>query len=188
MGTMYWVRVGLMGIALVGVIMSIRHLNTARNSSRQGEVKSPVAKLIVGDGETEDIVLCPTRVAWLESADGTRIAEHSMKWSRDQNGQHDELNAIDVEKWFGQNCTIRAQLSDVGQNFQPVLRIGFISGSPQTLARAPSGEFEWQGKKFISRDLEQALNALPTLPKATQAANTKEPATGPATASTPPRY
>lgn len=164
MGTMYWVRVGFMLITLAVVISTMRYMQTSKPTT------SPIAKFIMGgESDGQKLVLCPTRVTWIETTSGMRVQQDDMRWTRVIADHHDELNTIAVEKWFGRNCSLKALKTTGGEGFTPILKVGYVSGETATLERAPTGEYLWQGEKYISDGLDGALRTLAELPVGTPA-------------------
>ena len=75
-----------------------------------------------------------------------------------------ELDFIAVEKWFGRNCSVRAEITQVDgatlANFKPVIFVKFIDEKVEALGRNEGGTYIWQGKAFKSAELDQALTEL----------------------------
>lgn len=158
MGTMYWIRVGMMILTFAVVVMAMRNLQSTKPTA------SPLAKLIMGTGDSEKFVLCPTRVTALETPAGLHVRETGMKWTRSAGGPEEELDPIAVEKWFGRNCSVSGKKSESGEGFTPVLKLSLVNGETKTLARAGSGEYLWNGIRFVSTALDQALRDLSEIP------------------------
>ena len=158
---MYWVRVGMMILTFTVVVLAMRNLQQTKP-----EV-SPLAKMILGTGEGQKFILCPTRVTSLETSTGLRVQEREMKWTRATAAGEEELDPIAVEKWFGRNCSVIGKKSETRQGFETVLKLGLVNGENKVLARASSGVYLWEGLQFVSESLDQALRELPDLPTRT---------------------
>ncbi len=158
MGKMYWFRVGMMILTFVMVVIAMRSLQSTKPTA------SPLATMILGSNEEQNIVLCPTRVTSLEMASGMRVQEASMKWTRTSEGTEQELDPIAVEKWLSRNCSVVGKKADRSQGFEPILKLGLVTGESKVLARASTGEYLWDGMTFISSALDQALTELAELP------------------------
>jgi hypothetical protein len=161
MGKMYWFRVGMMILTFVMVVMTMRSLQSTKPTA------SPLATMILGSGEEQKIVLCTTRVTSLETSSGLRVHESGMKWTRTSAGTEQELDPIAVEKWLSRNCSVVGKKVEPGQNFEPILKLGLVTGESKVLARAGTGEYLWDGLTFISSTLDQALTELTELPAST---------------------
>jgi hypothetical protein len=162
---MYWFRVLFMCGTLAVVLWAMYWLNSGKRPS----LSAPGAKVVYHVGDAQNMVICPTRVTAMELADGTRIYQEQMKWLRqDRGGKPVELNAIAVEKWFGANCMVHMREGDgPATEFQPVLRLGLVSGQSEIIEQARNGDFRMKGHQFTSPQLTEALRQLPALPAAT---------------------
>ena|ERR1035437_6607977 len=151
MGTMYWLRVTIMVAILIVVIWTMRKMNTGH--------ETPVSA---------NINLCPTRIAWIETpVDGAHIEEMQSKWLRTITGKTQEIEMISAEKWFSNLCSITTKPTTGGEDFKPVLKLGYVSGPSLEVLMSRTGEFQWDGRTFQSQDLIEALRILPILPEAT---------------------
>lgn len=163
MGTKYWARVFMMCVTLAAVLWAMYFLNRSR---KQRYYVPPGAHVVYRVGDADTIVICPTRVTSLETADGQRVVEEHMKWMRESAGSRQELNAIAVEKWFGSNCSVKIRPGDSGSDFKPVLHLTLVDGQKETLEVGNNGDFRLNGREFVSPQLTEALRKLPSLPAA----------------------
>jgi len=143
--TYFWVRVGVMFASLVAVLFSIWKLNQF-------------------GPEDLTMVLCPTRVSSIATADGQGIVQEGMKWYRRKNGNLEELDPVAVEKWFAKNCRINIEPHKKAEAAGVVFVASFVNGPPETLYMAGEGLFRWKDKTFKSKHLEDAMSSMKDLP------------------------
>lgn len=153
---MYWFRVIVMIFAFVGVLTVMRQLNSAAKTGSS----APLVEIFTGRPLSENSIdLCPTRITELQMLGGPFFYQSGMKWVIRQNGQVAELDQIAMEKWFSRNCVLETTpVADV-KNAQPILKVSFVAGVPQTLMSSSEG-FIWMGRKFKSEQLQLALAEL----------------------------
>ena len=153
MGTMYWIRVAGM-IAVLGVVIwSMRQLN--RGKTVVPTLSGPMS-------------LCDTRMTWVEDlTSGVHLEEHNRHWMMTVKGSTmREIDGPEAERWFSRLCSAKLAVSKIEGDFKPVMKLGYVSGSPAEVSRAGEGEFKLSGETFRSPDLEEALRTLPNLPEA----------------------
>lgn len=165
MGTGYWARVVMMIVALIGVIMTMRSMNSGR------PMTNPFESLFGSSAPSSSITLCPTRVTGVLEASGVRIFEEKMAWFREVGGQRQKLDTVAVEKWFAHHCTVaQAQVSQpAGLNFEPAAAFTYVNGQTQILKQAEqAGQtvYQWGEQFFHSPDLNAALHSFSALPEA----------------------
>ncbi|MGE0525660.1 MAG: hypothetical protein AB7G93_11365 [Bdellovibrionales bacterium] len=163
MGIYYWIRVIIMIGVFAAVVIIMRQLDTPRSPS------PGFLSFFTGDDDSSSrYTMCPTRVSRVEVASGQVVFEEDMRWYSMKQGKEKEIVELDpvaVEKWFGLNCKVKGEpATEPGGEFQTVAQFSFVSGTPQALLRAPSGEFQWNGSTFHSSQLEEALDRLLNLP------------------------
>ena len=155
-----------MVITLAAVLWAMHYMRSSQSAAPNGFVG-------VLPHPADTFNLCPTRVVWLELADA-RIAEQAGKWLRtDRAGQVTELDPIAVEKWLSSFCSA---LTDehpgeaVTEGWQPSLRIGYVTGTPQALdgrtTKEGPTEYHLGHHHFGSHDIDEALHTIITLPPA----------------------
>ena len=111
---------------------------------------------------------CDTRVSALIRPNEFKLEQEGMKWIGDD-GEPRELNFIAVEKWFGRNCAVRAQVAESPisleekSEFIPALFVKFITGEVTSLRRSADGRYIWRDRVFRSPKLDQALGELEEL-------------------------
>jgi hypothetical protein len=159
MGFNYWLRAGMMILALIGVLLLMQQFN-----HQPGKV-SPLERVFGRDAANmteREVNLCPTRITRLELGDGTALAQEGMTWFRVVNGLKQELDQVSMEKWFGSNCVVRGRSATASADVSKAFTAHFVSGQPVDLLKSNSqaAEYEWQGQSFKSEDLERALLAL----------------------------
>lgn len=164
MGLMYWFRVVVMIFAFVGVLTVMRHLNQAATQRSS----APLVEIFTGPAQAgsngKNIDLCPTRVSEVQVLGGPMIFQKGMKWMSRTGADEAELDQIAMEKWFGKNCLLEIEPVDEVKDPQPMMKVAFISGSPQSLLASADG-FVWMGRKFKSEQLETALKELANIPR-----------------------
>ena len=151
MGKMYWFRVVFMVVILAVVLWSMRRLN-------QGGPQ--------GNDLAAEVNLCPSRIAWMESAtDGAHIEQRQNRWMRTlPNSESAELDPIAVEKWLSRFCSVAIQGITDNASLAPILTVGYVAQSPTTVLRTKSGTYQAFGKSFQSGDLDEVLHKMPELP------------------------
>jgi hypothetical protein len=160
MGVMYWVRVVIMIFAFVGVLTVMRQLNSAAKTGSS----APLVEIFTGRPQSDNAIdLCPTRITELQLLGGPFFYQSGMKWVMRQNGQVAELDQIAMEKWFSRNCVLETTPIDDVKDPQPIVKVSFVAGVPQTLMSSPDG-FIWMGRKFKSEQLQLALAELTKIP------------------------
>ena len=118
-------------------------------------------------GNTEQLTWCQTRVQSMESPSGFKIYQDKLKWlTGDSNPR--EVNFLDVEKWFGRNCSLKIKplgkaTTDIN-TFQTALIVNFIKGGSERFLNLPQEPhiYSWKGQVFRSPQLKQALDQLKT--------------------------
>ena len=156
-----WVRVGLMVFSLIAVLWVMHYMRSRQMPDGFPTLAAP----------TGTFSLCPSRVAWLE-VNGLRIEETSTKWFRHPIGSDkaEELDPIAVEKWLSAFCSaLTREISTATGDgvFVPYVQIGYVAGDPQSLLHSQQGDtYVLQGHHFVSKDLNEALKTLNTLPLA----------------------
>lgn len=141
----FWVRIGVMVLSFFAVVGLIYKLNQFSPSDLT-------------------LILCPTRVSAINTADGKGIVQDGMRWYRRNNGNLEELDPVAVEKWFGKNCKVAIEPVSKAESTGVLFVVNFISGPPETLYVAGDGLFRWQNRTFKSQQLEEAMNSLKDLP------------------------
>jgi hypothetical protein len=151
MGKMYWIRVVFMVVILAAVLWSMRRLNHGGFPDRGSETA---------------LNLCPSRIAWMESAtDGAHIEQRQNRWMRTlPNSESAELDPIAVEKWLSRFCSVAIQGITDNASLEPALTVGYVAQSPTVVLRTKSGTYQAFGKSFQSGDLDEVLHKLPELP------------------------
>lgn len=145
LSTYFWVRIGVMIVSFFAVVGLIYKLNQFSPSDLT-------------------LILCPTRVSAINTADGKGIVQEGMRWYRRNNGNLEELDPVAVEKWFGRHCKIGIEPVQKAESTGVLFVVNFISGPPETLYMAGDGLFRWQNRTFKSQQLEDALRTLQDLP------------------------
>jgi hypothetical protein len=164
MGYTYWFRTAILIFSFVLVcltIYSINHKGLSPNVAGifTGEVQR-TAKLL-----PKRVDLCETRVKSLKTAQGVELSEKGMTWVKKVGNNETKLDPVEVEKWFGYNCSpqiedLRPVASNEIQAAAPILTLNFIQGASETILRSPSGNYIWKQISFRSEQLDDALNAL----------------------------
>ena len=145
LNTYFWIRIGVMALSFVAVIFMIWKLNQF----------SPADLTLV---------LCPTRVTAISTADGGGIVQEKMNWYRKVNGNLEELDPIAVEKWFGKYCKLEIEPQKKVEPGSVAFVVSFVNGNPETLYNAGEGTFRWGDRTFKSKKLEEAIASLKQLP------------------------
>jgi hypothetical protein len=163
MGFSYWLRVGMMTVALFAVILLMRNLNqTHRPGQSHGFFSS-----LFGSGNTAGVNLCPTRVTRLEAGRVT-LFQDGMQWVRENGATKQPLDNVAVEKWFSTYCMQSGAKTSASADVHAALKVFFVSGEPQTLLQSAGGEYEWMGQPFRSTKMDEALKELGDLPPSTE--------------------
>jgi hypothetical protein len=156
-GIYFWVRVGVMVLALAGVLTLMKKLDM------------PGA---LGGGDSVD--LCPTRVSSVSLIGRFAIIQDGMTWYRTGDGNRTELDQVAVEKWFGEYCQVTATKVASNDGAAPLLTLAYVSGLPLTLMVNAEGVFTFNRSHFQSAELTQAITALEHLPTAAKPGQNKE--------------
>lgn len=147
-GVYFWVRVTVMIITLVGVIFLMYRLNGPSAGRAANAVQ-----------------LCPTRVSSVSVIGRAAVFQEDLKWYRAQAGGREELNPIEVEKWFSKYCTVTAEpVQAPSGEATPVMTVAYVAGLPITLKQSGDGIFSWGDVHFRSAKLDEAIQALTSLP------------------------
>lgn len=160
-GVYFWIRVAVMAAALFGVLTIMKKLN------------QPGA--LAGGGGDETVNLCPTRVSSVSMIGRFAIKQDGMKWYRTGDGEErTELDPVAVEKWFGENCQLRATKESANADAAPLVTLAYISGLPSTIMMGPDGVFSMNQSHFRSQELLKAITALEHLPTAAKPGQNKD--------------
>ncbi|MBX3020653.1 MAG: hypothetical protein KF799_03165 [Bdellovibrionales bacterium] len=163
MGFFYWFRVGMMVVALAGIIMVMRELNAPQYPGK----KTVLARWFGPDENVAGVNLCPTRVTRLETGK-VAVFQEGMEWYRTTDAHKEHLDPVAVEKWFSRNCAQQGEKTSASADVKEALKVHFVSGEPQVLLKSASGEFEWMGKPFRSVQMDTAVEELSQLPLSTK--------------------
>ena len=111
----------------------------------------------------KDLMWCQTRVQSMEKPKSFKIYQDKLKWfTSGQSPQ--EIDFITVEKWFGQNCSLKVEPLPKEtidpKNIQTALIINFIKGTTEHLFKLEPNVYAWKGQVFRSPQMESALNQL----------------------------
>src|SRR4051812_24299922 len=101
MGFSYWFRVGMMTVALIGVLITMRELNRPK---RPGPPPGLIASLF-NNPTAAAVNLCPTRITRLE-AGKVAIFQDGLQWVRSTDADRALLDNVAVEKWFSRHCAL----------------------------------------------------------------------------------
>ncbi len=145
LSTYFWVRIGVMMVSFFAVVGLIYKLNQFSPSDLT-------------------LILCPTRVSAIHTAEGKGIVQDGMRWYRRNNGNLEELDPVAVEKWFGKHCKVEIEPVKMADSSGVLAVVNFISGPPETLYIAGDGLFRWKNRTFKSQQLQDAFNSLNNLP------------------------
>ncbi len=154
-------------LAFIGVVMTIRNLNSGK------PMVNPFVGMLTKTPETDQqgqvkINLCPTRVVKMDLGESLKVYEEKMKWYR---GEGEALNIVEVEKWFAHWCTVPAFKleTETIHAFVPYVQIYYVDGTSATLGRAESGGqtiYQWNSQSLLSPELDVALPKFSALPSA----------------------
>ena len=141
MGYSYWLRAIILGCALVMVCLTIYQVNTKGISpglitAFTGEAPRTARVL------PKRVDLCETRVKSLKTAQGVELSESGMEWTKKEGTTETKLDPVEVEKWFGHNCSpqiedLRPVASNEIQAAHPALTLSFVQGAPETILKSP---------------------------------------------------
>ncbi|USN46788.1 MAG: hypothetical protein H6626_11315 [Pseudobdellovibrionaceae bacterium] len=110
---------------------------------------------------------CETRVKQVSLPSGLRVVQEGMKWLA-YNGEAQELNFVEVEKWFGRFCKVEAEFvtpdTIEAATLMPALGVQYIKGADKTLEKSVDGIFVWGKQVFRSQQMEEAIATLEGLP------------------------
>lgn len=162
MGIGYWFRSVILIFSfglVVWAMYSIRHHGLGNRATSVLTGPSAV------DNAPKRISLCETRVKALKAAGGIEIYENGMSWFRKDGKSETKLDPVEVEKWFGHNCTVTAEdlrpvASKEAEAATPVLVFEFVQGAPETVKKTAAGNFIWKQSLFRSQQLEAAMKTL----------------------------
>ena len=116
----------------------------------------------------KQLTWCETRVQSIEKPKDFKIYQDEFKWFVSTPFPQ-EIDSITVEKWLGQNCSLKiepvAKNTVNTENFQTALIVNFIKGGSKHLFKMEPNVYVWKGQIFRSPQLETALNQLKSLPK-----------------------
>jgi hypothetical protein len=164
LGVYFWLKVSMMMVTLVAVLYTIYALNNPGTKN--------LIELLAGasgQGAQSRVKLCPTRVSSISIIGKTALFQDGLKWFRTTEGQRQELDPIAVEKWFSEYCTVGSEpASPPASQPQPVVTFAYVAGLPVTLQQSEGGVFTLNGVHFRSEKLVEAIQAVTTLPEATQ--------------------
>jgi hypothetical protein len=170
MGMSYWFRAAILVVSFVVVCLAMYSIN------HKG-INPNIAGVFTDDGTRtakvlpKRVDLCATRVKSLKTAQGVELAESGMTWVKKKGGVETKLDPVEVEKWFGHNCSpkiedLRPVASTELQAATPILTLNFIQGASETIRKSPSGSYIWKQISFHSQQLDNALNDLLNLREA----------------------
>jgi hypothetical protein len=155
-GLYFWVRVGVMILALVGILTLMRKMNAP--------------------SVAQSVDLCPSRVASLSVIGRFAILQDGKQWYRTgDGGERVQLDSTAVEEWLKSGCTVTASFEGANSDAKPLLTLAYASGLPATLMVNEDGVFTLNQSHFRSLQLSQAITALEHLPTANKTGdNTKQ--------------
>ncbi len=132
-------------------------------SQELGLTQAPLQNL---NGKSESFRICHTRVESVEWSNHARIFEDKSKaqarWlSQVPATAPSELNALEVEKWFGINCVVKIFKSTGASlsNRPDDLLISFVDGSIKHIKRS-GNDFLFDNESFRSPELASSLSEL----------------------------
>lgn len=171
MGFRYWFRAVFLCASLGLVVWAMYSI---RNHGLGQNVSTVLAGQRVARVQTSKVEICETRVKALKTSSGTRYYENGMSWFKKSDAPgapETRLDPVDVEKWFGHNCSLatedlRPVASNETQAATPILTLNFIEGNPESVRETPSGTFIWKQFSFKSPQLKSALKDLGNLREA----------------------
>lgn len=126
------------------------------------------APIGVPASSNESINLCRTRIQALVWPDGRKIQEFKdgmkLKWQA-FNLDPADFGTMEMEKWLSLHCEVATSApSDASaSSFTPYIKIEYIDGTKEVLARSVSGDYRFSGKTFASPDLDKAVSDLISL-------------------------
>ncbi len=174
----YFLKVNMLILAFVLVVLSIYRLRVGGipNSVEallglepqipvSLEEDSPLTELSRGVGR---FFWCRTRVSELEFPSGERLVQEGRRWFWQVEESRRELPPVQVEKWFGDFCTLevkRLESSPVlTQDMGLWLKVHFIRGEPKSFYYNPQLEaFLFDGQFFMSPQFVEATQDLLSL-------------------------
>lgn len=184
-----YLKIGLLGIVLVGVIYAMRGLTTETvqaafealgiEPGASGQPGLQPGGSALAEGETRR-TLCKTRVAAVRFPDGRAVVEEKkglkLDWVAYESAENQgstasrSLNYLAIEKWFSLHCQFVATPVPATTNepLEPsneprsLVKFDFIDGTHWELSRAGDTIFSVSDPedRFQSKDLEQALAEL----------------------------
>lgn len=174
---MKWIlisRLVVMVIALLGVFWTIQRLQTQGIPTEVSQVMGIDKTQINSGGRVAKVLLakrltwCESRVTQIESPTPYRIFQEGRKWKVQDQSQVREVSFIEVEKWFGNHCSVgivpvensRDSVQKSSETWAKIFTITFVNGNAEPLKQATTGLFEWKGQHFRSPELEKALSDL----------------------------
>lgn len=116
---------------------------------------------------TQHIDWCQTRVEAIIRPQKFKLQQEGRIWQIEADTAR-VADFVSVEKWFGRNCRLKVtNLESVKveqSQVSPELFVKFIDGQVEVLKRLAAGVYEWKGQIFSSKQMDQALTELETLP------------------------
>jgi hypothetical protein len=148
-GLYFWVRVGVMILALIGVLTLMRKMN------------APNA--------TNSVELCPSRISSISVIGRFAILQDDNQWYRTgEGGERLQLDSTAVDEWLKSSCTVPVSFEGANSDAKPLLTLAYISGLPATLMVNEDGVFTFHQAHFRSLQLSQAITSLENLPLASK--------------------
>lgn len=163
------IRTFVLTLGLLGVIYVMMNLKKEGLSNKTAQVLGVQDESKPSESSTaaQNLSWCRTRVKSLLAApQGPQVVQEGLKWFR-QSQKSAELDTVAVEKWFGQNCSLKIEPLETpaeASGFAPALVIGFIKGPNGQFERSTQGIYRWGKKLFRSTQLDAAIQGLKFLP------------------------
>ncbi len=174
MSKLLYLKVIVLGIALIMIFYVIRHLSPdhVNASLQQIGIAPPATGVAVPPPVPLKIELCRTRVSAIVWPDGRKVQELKdglkMRWQA-FNLNAEDIGYMDVEKWFSLHCSTNAAAHLVSQTTYPdpsnlFVTFEYVDGTHEQLMRSKSGAFFiFAGQAFESPELAAAFADLETL-------------------------
>jgi hypothetical protein len=170
MKTALYFKIGILVLALFGVIYVISNLNQNAVDHFFQSMGMEANSQPKGLGATaESLSLCRTRVTAIVWPDGRKIEEQKsavkVTWmSVDPKPR--EIGSLEVERWFSRHCRVSIVKSSpetaaqpTGDNF-PTFVFEYVDGSSSKLEKLTDDLYRFDGTEFRSKDLSKAIEEL----------------------------
>ncbi len=158
----------------VGVVPTEAEAAAGESPKKEADMKPNQKKETAGStaskGPNDDNHLswCETRVKSLSNKSGLKIEQEGTTWKTPGK----PVDNLAMEKWLGANCTLKISDSRpptfVPTDNVELLTVEFINGEKGSFTLTPEGYYFWDGLRFRSPQLKDALDQLKKLADASK--------------------